>query len=198
MKHVGILILAAGNSSRMGAIKLLLPWQGNTLLGHVIKQAETSNAVQIVVVLGANAKHIKDEVFTNRATFIENPQWEQGLGSTIAYGVNYLKTTLANIDGLMVILADQPLLDTNYLNEMMLQFGISNKGIVATFYDGKAGVPAIFNKTYFSELEQLRDDYGARALMVQHKNDIFKIEVKSNTDDIDTLEDYYRLKESGD
>ncbi len=191
---MGILILAGGNSSRMGSIKQLLSWEQTTLMEHAVHQAEMSDAYEVLVVLGANIELIKEKISVKRAGVIENNSWELGLGTSISCGVTYAISNWGNLDGVMIMLADQPLVDTLFLNQIMEKFKTSEKGIVATKYGKRVGVPAIFSQAYFGELVQLNDDFGAKKIMTKYKNDIFEIDGQGKTEDIDTLEDYKRLK----
>jgi molybdenum cofactor cytidylyltransferase len=118
-KNIAILILAAGASSRMGRTKQLLPWQDTTLLGSAIRTARDSNAKSVAVVLGANAESIRGRVNVGRgvktdADFVENTAWETGLGSSIACGTEFLIEKKIVYDGILIMLADQPLIDTEY------------------------------------------------------------------------------------
>lgn len=195
MKNVGIVLLAAGNSSRMGKIKQLLPWEHTTLVEHSIKQAESSQAKQVVVVLGAHSDLIRDGLHPVRAILIENEKWKKGLGTSISCGVSYFNT-MQRMDGLLILLADQPLIDTLYIDAMLQNFETSEKGIIATQYKNRVGVPALFSATYFSELTNLADDFGAQYIMGRYKNDIFEMPARGKTADVDTMDDYLRLKDT--
>ena len=194
MKKVGVLILAAGNSSRMGSIKQLLPWKNTTLMAHVVHQAEVSNVNEVLVVLGANFDLINRKMSFRKADFVENKNWRLGLGTSISCGVRYALSKWGSLDGLLVMLADQPLIDTSFLNLMIDKFKTSEKGIIATKYKSRVGVPAIFSFRYFQELAELSDDFGAKNIIAKYKDDIFEIEGQRKTEDIDTLEDYKRVK----
>lgn len=196
MGNFAILILAAGSSSRMGRVKQLLPWKGATLIENAIRQAENSHAARVVVVLGANSEMIKNKVTTKRALFLDNNNWEAGMGTSIACGIDYVSELMENLDGVLIMLADQPLIDTAYLNEMLIHFESSSKNIAATKYKNRVGVPAIFSPVYFRELATLEDDFGAKNILENYKNDVFSIEAQEKTLDIDRQEDFDRLKDS--
>ncbi len=196
MKNIAILILAAGNSSRMGSIKQLLPWKEATLIDNAIEQAKATHAVEVVVVLGAHSEKIKKNRETHGSVFLENKNWESGLGTSIACGINYIQNIKNKIDGVLVMLADQPLINTVYLNEMMFRFAETPKHIIATKYKNRAGVPAIFSPDYFPELAALKDDFGAKIILEKYKTRISGLESCGKTDDIDSQEDYDRLKNS--
>ncbi|MCG2460357.1 nucleotidyltransferase family protein [Flavobacteriaceae bacterium F89] len=192
-ENIAILILAAGASMRMGRAKQLLPWGKTTLLEHSIAMAIGTNAEQITVVLGANANTIKLAVPMNGISHIVNPNWESGLGSSLACGMQLLTKWKSTHDGILIMLCDQPLMDTGFLNSLIEQFKGGQKGIVATRYGERAGVPAIFSTRYFSELATLHKDFGAKNLLDQNKSDVLSIDPQGKAIDVDTFEDYQKL-----
>jgi molybdenum cofactor cytidylyltransferase len=190
---IAILILAAGSSTRMGTPKQLLPWQGTTLLGNVIKNALAVSATNVFVVLGAHAKKIKKSVDTENIVFIENHNYKSGLGSSIACGIDHILKDDQEYQGALILLCDQPLLGSAYFGSIIDSFNKSGRGIVATAYGNKAGVPAIFGQTYFSELKLLNDDFGAKKIIGRFKEDLLTIKPKGKEQDLDTVEDYKAL-----
>lgn len=194
---IAILILAAGSSKRMGSPKQLLPWGGTTLLGHSIAQAEKSDAGSVFIIIGANAEKIKETTQRTSATMLTNNEWRSGLGSSIVYGVQHLLMSTTNIDGILIMLADQPQVDTAYLNGLIELFHSEQKQIIASSYKDELGVPAIFDKTYFDELSVLQGDNGAKSVI--HKNVTYVTSFSPNKSivDIDTKKTYTQLyKES--
>ncbi len=192
-KELAILILAAGASTRMGEIKQLLPWKGNTMLGHTIMQAkQVSNAV--FVVLGANSEVIEEKLNQN-VTIFKNTNWKDGMGSSIAFGVSQLKRH--SYKAVLIMLADQPFLTADYLMKLKEQFLSFEYDVVATSYPKKNGVPAIFDKTYFSQLELLNKDSGAQHI-IKAADNIMTIDPKDRAIDIDTIEVYEQLKTKSD
>lgn len=202
-QNIAILILAAGASSRMGRTKQLLPWNDTTLLGNAIQNAAASNAGCVVVVLGANAKLIRKRIIqknypSNKIQIIENTEWQSGLGSSIACGTKSLLKTHPHTEGILVMLADQPLIDTTYLNAMLTAFEKNGNNFegsngVATAYKNKAGVPALFPESYFEELAALHDDFGAKEIINRPKASFLVLEPGDKIRDIDTKSDYKNL-----
>lgn len=188
-----ILILAGGKGSRMGTIKQLLPWKGATLLEHAIYQSKMSRASDIIVVLGANASEIRSKIKDNDIQFIDNPEWESGLGTSISCGVHYIQNNRPDAKGVMVLLADQPLIDTEYINNMLDAFMKNSNDMVTTNYGNREGVPAIFDKEYFLELQSLNQDFGAKELIQKNNHLNLSINPKGKEKDIDTPEDYKAL-----
>ncbi|HDZ14442.1 hypothetical protein LCGC14_0753910 [marine sediment metagenome] len=191
-KNIGILILAAGASSRMGETKQLLPWEDTTLLGNAIQTAKACGTNSVTVVLGANAAIIKKQIVQSNIHTVENTEWQLGLGSSIACGTKFILQSQPNTEAILVLLADQPLIDTAYLNIMLSAYNTNAKG-VATAYKNKAGVPALFPKSYFEELLTLDDDYGAKTIINNPKENFLVLEPGLKTRDIDTKSDYEDL-----
>lgn len=194
--EISILILAAGSSSRMDAIKQLLPWKNTVLVNHSIRVAKDTGASGVAVVLGARASQIREVIDAETARdvlILHNEVWEQGMGSTIAYGVAQLLNSGTTLAGILIMLCDQPLIDTEYLNELISMFGTRKKGIVATRYGQGSGVPAIFGSAYFQDLKQLNSGHGARELLAANKEDCLILDAGKRCTDVDTREDYLNL-----
>lgn len=193
-QNIAILILAAGNSSRMGErIKQVLPWKTSTLLGNAVDQASASVANTTYVVLGASEEFIKAEVQLDKVVTIQNRNWENGLGSSIAAGLEYFLAKSLSHDAVLIILADQPLIDTNYLNKMMGNWKGNPSKIITTQYESRSGVPAIFGKEYFEELKNLNKDFGAKEIIASHYDVILALDPKGKEIDIDSWETYQDL-----
>ncbi|MCL6273398.1 nucleotidyltransferase family protein [Muricauda sp. 2012CJ35-5] len=185
-------ILAAGESSRMpGKIKQLLPWGSRTLLGHAISVVQPVS-IKVMVVLGAYAEEIEAKLPQDIQRII-NPNWRTGMGSSIVSGIQGIMEDKPMPDGVLFFLADQPFMDTTFLQEMIKVFNQENHAIVATAYDKGYGVPAIFHKSLLSELLKLDDKIGAKKLIQKHKSQCYAIRPKGREVDVDTIEKYNQL-----
>ena len=192
--NIAILVLAAGSSSRMGSPKQLLKWKHTTLIGHAIETVKQLDTLKAVVVLGANHDKIKPVVEQHKIEILVNEHWKSGLGNSIALGINSISASNINLDGVLIILADQPLIDSSYLNMLLKSFEIGKQQIIASVYnEHKLGVPVLFDKFYFEELSQLNDDKGAKGILQKYTNRVISVDAKELVSDIDTLEDYERL-----
>lgn len=187
---VAIVILAAGASKRMKTIKQLLPWKNTTLLGNAIEQGLHSNIDKVYVVLGANSEVIKEKISSDSIQIIENKNWQQGLGNSIACAVNYFKQQNLQYNSVLITLADQPLIDANYYNLLIEYFSKSNKKIIASNINNKPSVPAIFDASYFEKLSELNQDKGAKKLIESNPEDVYMLSQNTNLIDVDTLETY--------
>jgi molybdenum cofactor cytidylyltransferase len=190
---IAILILAAGNSSRMADVKQLLPWNDTFLLNHTINNAAQLNHSKTHVVLGANCEQIKSAINRANIEIIYNKEWKKGLGSSIAFGVKHIKSK-KQFDCVLTILADQPLIDTDYLSELVNLFEIKKNQIIASSYGNKkVGVPALFDGIYFDELSTLNEDKGAKQILKKHNTFVKTLNAENLITDIDTIEDYEQL-----
>jgi molybdenum cofactor cytidylyltransferase len=194
-KHlkIAMVILAAGESSRMDTIKQILPWKDTTLLGHVIKQGLASKTDDVYVVLGANAETVLSEIDQSNISIIHNHNWHKGMGTSLARAIHYFDEKFLFYDAVLVALSDQPLIDVEYFNSLLIKYIDSDKDIVATQIKQSAGVPAIFASRYFNELGKLHEDFGARKILNTNPKEVLVLNVDSNIVDIDTMDIYKEL-----
>lgn len=187
---IALLILAAGESRRMGQAKQLLPWGETTLLGHALDQALQTPLSRKYLLLGARAQHIMEEVdFTGFIPLI-NPDWQRGMGTGISYALKKMLHDIPGLKGVLIMLADQPEVNTALLNKMLDRFDASEKEILACAYREKAGVPAIITGEHMGYLTALEGDKGARGLFKEQENDLELFELPSALKDIDDPESY--------
>lgn len=191
-KNIAILILAAGASTRMGTPKQLLPWKDTTLLGNAIETAKVSLAEEVFVVLGANYKKIRLTA-SEEIVLLNNPNWQNGLGTSIAAGVEHITRKMESLDAVLIMLVDQPLISADHLNRLIHSFQENDKYIVATNYGKRAGVPVVFGKKYFEALAKLDGDNGAKKLIDSNRDDTIVLDTGENLTDLDTKLEYERL-----
>ncbi|MFL1011441.1 nucleotidyltransferase family protein [Flavisericum labens] len=193
--HVAIVILAAGESRRMGEPKQLLSWKKTTLIEHVVKNVLEVNVNDVAVVLGAHYNEINKQLKDYPVKIINNNLWNSGLGHSISKAVLYFMSKKSKIEALMIILADQPFVTSAYLMKMIDSFTPNNKQILATQYnDGKLGVPVLFDNFYFTELSELSKDEGAHLIIKKNKNFVDILKASFVNMDIDSKEDYHKAK----
>nr|WP_299337872.1 nucleotidyltransferase family protein [Allomuricauda sp.] len=191
-ENIPVLILAAGSSSRMeGEIKQLLPYQNTTLLGHAISQAKAVSD-KVFVVLGANFEMIQESL-SDGVTSVFNPNWESGMGTSISKGVRQILKNDQESRAILIMLADQPLIDSDFLHEMIHLYNTTRSKIVATRYGERFGVPAVFDFSLVSELQTLHEDYGARHIIQAYSEEVLDIDPKGKEFDVDSKKDYIQL-----
>jgi molybdenum cofactor cytidylyltransferase len=196
MLKIAILVLAAGESKRMHGIKQLLPWKNTTLLGNTIEQAKKSKANTVYVVLGANANQIGPTIAHFKIQSIENKNWKNGLGNSIACGVNFLRENQFHFDAILITLADQPLITTAYYNSLIDEYAKKEAKIIASETNNSPCVPAIFDVVYFESLAQLNQDKGAKEIMIAAQKEVYMLHSKINLTDLDTTSAYEELYNS--
>lgn len=189
----GVIILAAGSSSRLGQPKQLLEFNGKTLLEIAVEAAQKSLAQSCILVLGANANLISERVGHLKVDQVINENWENGMASSMQKGLKYLMEKSAS-DQVILMLSDQPFVDSNILNSLIKNKINTNSEIIACSYNGTFGVPVLFTKKYFPELLSLTGNDGAKKLVMAHQDDLHTIDFPKGAIDIDTMEDYLKLK----
>lgn len=196
--NITLVILAAGKSSRMNTVKQLLPWKDGTLLSNAIEIGASSEASSVIVVLGAHSEKIKLSIEQSGVVIVENDRWQDGLGSSIACAINYIKNQNIPSDGVLFSLADMPFISVKHLNNLIANFELNSRSIVVTSTAEKSMVPAIFDRCYFEELSQLSGDFGAKEILKKHSKYLKFVTVKSSqiVIDLDTPEEYSQNKSS--
>jgi molybdenum cofactor cytidylyltransferase len=205
---IGIIILAAGDSSRLGRPKQLLPFGGKTLLAHIVDEALETTLGPVVVVTGASATEVKeslkDRLVTvthnpnrlvtvapslHRLVIANNPRWKEGMASGIVAGLAELLSVQPDSRGVIVAVCDQPHLSSALLEEIMEQFEASGRNLVACSYGGTLGTPVLFGSRYFDALSALSGAEGAKKLLKAYPDDVAEVPFPGGEVDIDTEED---------
>ena len=194
--HPGLhaLILAAGASRRYGSPKQLANYRGETLVARSVRLAQEAGAEEVCVVLGYRADLIRRALKQSGVTrvgtsTVRNPRWRDGMGRSLAGGVRALDRSARAV---LVCLADQPLLEAEDLAALVLSWRGSPRSVVASRYDGKPGVPAIFPRSHFAALKSLSGDRGARVLLAS-SNDVLTVPMPLAAVDIDDPRDLSNL-----
>lgn len=204
------IILAAGSSSRMGGgrHKLLLPLDGRPVLVHVIDAALASQARPIIIVLGHEAEQVRAHITSYAShpdiTIIENPEYLQGMSTSMRMG---LQTLISNgykkhdlppeVDSALIVLGDQPMITSQVIDTLITTYRATGKRIVAPLYDGKRGSPVLFDVSLFPELLEVTGDEGGRSVLERHPQEVELVEMSDTLAnyDIDTWEAYQRALE---
>ncbi len=188
------IILAAGKSSRLGKPKQLLNYRGKTLLQHAIDTAIEASLQDIIVVLGFGFELIKDEINIIAGTHVvRNEDWQSGMASSIICGINTLNSINSLADAAIFMVCDQPFISTSLLNELIVARKTSGKLIAASKYGDTVGIPALFHKSLFHHLLELKGDVGAKKVIQQNPDAIITVPFSNGGIDIDTLDDYLAL-----
>jgi len=192
MKLAAVL-LAAGDSSRFGKPKQLAIFQGEPLVRRGVTAANKAGCAPIVVVLGADAAQITPVLTGLPVSLIENANWSNGVGSSIAVGLKRALGMVADLDAAILLACDQPFVNAAALRRL-IQLRVENENpIVASAYAGTLGIPVLFDRSCFGDLLQLRGDSGAKEIIFARRSDVTAFDFPAAAIDIDTAGDYEKL-----
>ena len=186
---VSAILLAAGESKRMGKPKLLLTFGDGTVLGNTVDNLLSSSVDEVIVVLGANARETKRVIEDKAVKITINPDYRQGMSTSL---INGLRQVSHQAQRVMVALSDQPLIDSKTYNKLIQKSLDSDSGIVVPTYKSRRGNPIIFDIRYKEELLQLEGDIGGRELLDRHPDDILEVAVDCEGIyiNLNTMDDY--------
>jgi CTP:molybdopterin cytidylyltransferase MocA len=188
---IAAVVLSAGESSRMGRPKALLPIDGQTFIERIVGALKRTAVGKIVIVIGHNAAELKPRIEHLPAEILINPDYKSGQLSSLQVAVRSLQNNV-KCDGMLVHLVDHPYLDASLVDEMIRRFYESKKRIIVPRCHGKRGHPVLFSRALFGELLDAPMDQGAKAVVNAHGNETLEIDTdeKGITVDIDTPELY--------
>lgn len=185
-------MLAAGGSSRLGRPKQLLEYQGKPLVQIAALAARDAGYGPVVVVVGSDADKVLVALQNlDGITSCINTAWRDGLASSLKAGLRAV-SEIADVDALLVTVADQPKVSAEVLAKLADSFASGNR-LVAASYNAALGVPAIFGKEYFDDLGHLSGDSGAGQWLRRRANEVSAIEMTDAAFDIDTESDVRKL-----
>ena len=189
----GIIILAAGSSSRLGRSKQLLDYKGKTLLQTVINEALETSCRPVIAVLGSNAKEIASQHQNDQVNFVFNESWENGMASSIVAGLSTLIKNNSEIESIIIAVADQAFIKMSNFNNLIEKQKETGKNIIASTYAETIGTPVLFKKDYFEALLSLTGAEGAKKILKQYPQDVETVVFEHGEIDIDTETDYNNL-----
>jgi len=188
--NIGIIVLAAGSSSRMGKPKQLLDIRGVPLLVKTIQAALQSKAGSVTIVLGSNDAMHREVISNLNIDIVENTTWQQGMGNSLKAGLNHLLSKNPMLNAVIIMVCDQPSITADHLNDLIDTYVSNKRSIVASYYSNAPGVPALIDKKIFRELLSIHDSHGAKKIILQHPDETDLINFPSGAIDLDTPEDY--------
>ncbi|MDH5466802.1 MAG: nucleotidyltransferase family protein [Candidatus Aminicenantes bacterium] len=185
------IILAAGESKRMGEPKMLLPFGGKTIIEAVAESVVSSEANGFLIVLGAEREKIKEKIKDYGIRSVFNPDFQSGMLSSVKCG---FKAVPEGTRAVLVVLGDQPRISSGIINQLIEAYKKTGKGIVLPVFERERGHPVIIDMKYKEEVENLRPDIGLRGTVYSHPEDILEVEVDTPAviQDIDYESDYER------
>ena len=193
--HVSAIVLAAGMSTRMGAIKQLVRINNKTLLENVVDNLLRSQVEDIIVVLGGSAEEIQRKLRLDHVRVVINDAYREGMGTSLRTGLSAVNP---QTEAALVVLADQPFVKPGTLDYLIKRYREHRPQIVIPMYKGFRGNPVLLDRSVFPELRSLTGDIGCRAIFGAHTENILKVPVDDFGVllDIDTKDDLERLQQA--
>jgi len=192
-KGIWAVVLAAGESKRMGEPKLLLPLAGRTMIEAVVEQALASRAERTVVVLGAERERIEAALCRFPVDIAFNPGYKSGMLSSAIRGIKALP---GSAHAALILLADQPFITSRVIDAVIAAHEKTHKGIVLPVHGGRRGHPLLLDMKYREEIGRLNPEVGLKELLRRHPGDIHEVPVLDTAvlRDIDNRDDYLLAK----
>ena len=189
------ILLAAGESRRMGRAKQLLPWGDTTLAGHAASVAAAAGLSPIVAVVGARAAAVA-AAFPPGVEIIVNENWQAGPGGSVAAGVRHVAENHPHVAAVLVTPADLPRVTADDLRRLIDAAARSPAGVAASLFGGTLGAPACFDQRHFAALMNLPAANGAGGLirrLAESAAGVARVELAAAAEDVDRAEDYERI-----
>lgn len=187
-KKIGILILAAGQSARLGRPKQIIRIQGKTLLQNAV-EAALAVTPYVYVVLGAYSEKTEPHIADYAVHILHNRGWKEGMGSSIRLAMEYIHDQQSGLDSLILSVCDQPKLSAAVFEALIQKKEATGKGIIAAVYQETCAVPALFNASFFHELAACKGDKGARHLFQKYQENCATIPFDDGAWDVDVEDD---------
>jgi molybdenum cofactor cytidylyltransferase len=200
-------VLAAGMSTRMGRNKLLLNFREKPLIAHAVDTLLASDIDEVIVVLGHETEKVRDQLegsigLANKAPgkpvrLVQNPDYQNGLSTSVRTGVEAVSL---QANGIMIYLADQPLLEPEDVNRIVAGFAAAkkvNKSIVVPFFRGERGNPVILDASLRDSILGIAGDVGCKGVIKRYPDKVYAIEMENDhvVRDVDDVQAYERLAE---
>ena len=164
-----------------------------SLIRHSVEAAVGGGCAPVVVVAGRDRERVEEELATSLAQVVHNADWELGIGVSIRTGVSTMIRLDPDITAIVLMVCDQPFVSDATISKLISMCEGNPAGIIASTYEGVQGVPALFGRAYFNELQELPDTAGARRLFRTHSGAVIECPLIHGGLDVDTEEDYQRL-----
>jgi molybdenum cofactor cytidylyltransferase len=189
-EHVAAVILSAGESSRMGRTKQLLPWKGKPLLWHAAQAAVGVEIEDVIIVVGSHGEQIKKSLNDLNVKIVENPDWQLGQSTSIQAGLRAMPDKTGAV---IFLLADQPRISAALVRALIEKHAKTLAPIIAPLVDGTRGNPVLFDRITFDDLMKIEGDTGGRELFSHYTVEWLEWHDAGALIDIDTDDDYQQL-----
>jgi len=189
ISEIWSIILAAGESKRMGTPKMLLPFNGSTMIENVISNVTDSKTDRILVVLGSSGREIEKLIRTKSVNYCFNENYKDGMLSSVKCG---LRNIPVGIRAVLIYQGDQPLISSSTSDSIIDSYYASGRGIVIPVYNNRRGHPVLIDNKYRNEVEKLNPSVGLRSLSYKFSKDVVEVAVNDPgiLRDFDTYSEY--------
>jgi molybdenum cofactor cytidylyltransferase len=194
---ISAIILAAGESRRMGQPKMLLPWGNTTVLGHVISSYQASGMQDIVVVTGGAHDSVEKLVIEYGAQSVFNRDYRHGeMLSSIQHGLQFLFSERTGVEAALIGLGDQPQVQAGVVQRICDTFREGKSGLVVPSFQMRRGHPWIMSRSLWDDLLRLKPPQSPREFLTEYAGQIQYVEVGTSSilADLDTPEDYEKFR----
>ena len=188
--NLGCIVLAAGGSTRFGALKQLLEFNGISLLRRCVQLACEIAQERVMVVHGPKHTKCQRNIAAYKVTNIVNEDWQSGMASSLTLAIGSLPQ---DYDAVLILLCDQPLIESRHIELLREAWFKHPDKIIASNYADTAGVPAIIPRLYFDQILKLTGDHGAKKILSSLASNVIHVPIPEAEFDIDTQEDFARL-----
>ena len=191
MGELWSIILAAGESKRMGSPKMLLMFNGRTMIENVLENVSDSEIINILVVLGSDREILTEVVEKFNVKHCFNDNYIEGMLSSVQCGFRNLPS---DFEAVMIFQGDQPLITSMIINKVIEAYRLTGKGIVIPVYKKRRGHPLLISRKYSEEIKKLDAREGLRSLAYRFPDDVLEVETDDPgiLKDIDTYEEYWK------
>lgn len=197
MGKIGAVILAAGESSRLGQPKQLIQFHGKSLVHRIVDAARKARCSPTVVVIGSDREEVERELKAEGAIIVENENWRLGIGTSIRVGMRRLIDKAPTLEAVVLLVCDQPFVDARAIARLIRLREKTKRAIVGSRYANTLGVPALFDRSCFQELLALDNATGAKTVILSNRERVAEFPFPEGKIDIDTASDYKKLHSRG-
>ncbi len=193
-RRVAAVVLAAGQSRRMGRNKLLLPWGNTTVLGQTLANVHAAGFHDVVVVTGHEGEEVTRETGQSSSIrMVHNTNYAKGMLTSVQAAV---RTLPESVEAALVVLGDQPMVGPAILEQLLAAYAAGPQGLVAPTTHGRRGNPVLIDRRYFAELLALPPEGAPRLLLERHPDDVRLLDVTDEVivHDLDRPEEYERWR----
>jgi molybdenum cofactor cytidylyltransferase len=190
MGEIWAIVLAGGESKRMGSPKMILPYEGMTIIEKVLENVLASDVEKVVTVLGSHKDEVLEVIDKLPVLHCYNKDYQDGMLSSVKCGFEFLP---GDFRAAMVFLGDQPMVETSVINQMINVYQESGKGILVPVFENKRGHPLMLDGKYRDEIINFDDPEGLKGILRRHPDDLLEVDTENPSVlmDIDTNEDYF-------